>query len=531
MNNGYRQPSLPGPVSERLPMLVMLSLARKEFRRYLLPLATIFAAIALFFLAWGLLNPPTYKSSATLLVQDNAPIAPLMEGRTAAPNDASRAIISRDVLFGHRVMEEVLRAGGWQDGNLSPLQKERLINSVIGRTDVTVTERTPTRSSDPKLSLVKITYSDSDPKRAYAVTKRFSEALIEQVLESRARASRSAYQFIDAQVENYQKALGEADRKLQDYRRANPDAVPGVASDVSARIAELRRATDNASMDLADVGAQERQLMSLLSRESQISTISRSSQANAQLAGLQAEEDRLMLSYTDQHPDVVRVRNQIRELQAQMRSGSRTSGATVPPGTTPSINPVYQQLRTQLAEVRRQGAAAASRVATAQALLREELERNVRIMGSEGTVSALTRAHDVNQEMYEDLLKRRENARVSMRLDSDGRSLGFQIQEPASMPLQPTGLRLMHFAVTGLLLAIFVPLLLLSLLVKHDPRVRVPLQIEREAGLPVLGTIPLHLNQNRSEQRTRQLRLGSALLVGVPLIYGVVLMLKLVDVL
>lgn len=99
------------------------------------------------------------------------------------------------------------------------------------------------------------------------------------------------------------------------------------------------------------------------------------------------------------------------------------------------------------------------------------------------------------------------------------------------MPLQPTGLRLMHFAVTGLLLAIFVPLLLLSLLVKHDPRVRVPLQIEREAGLPVLGTIPLHLNQNRSEQRTRQLRLGSALLVGVPLIYGVVLMLKLVDVL
>ncbi|GAB3384615.1 XrtA system polysaccharide chain length determinant [Lysobacter fragariae] len=530
MNNAYGQPSLPGPVAERLPAFVMLPLAFKEFRRYLLPLATIFASIALFFLLWGLLNPSTYKSSATVLVQDNTPIAPLMEGRTAAPNEASRAIISRDVLFGHRVMDEVLRAGGWLEGKPSPLERERLVNGIIGRTEIAVTERTQTRSTDPKLSLVKITYSDSNPKRAYAVTKRFSEALIEQVLESRSRASLSAYQFIDAQVEKYQRALGDADSKLQEYRSANPDAMPGVTTDVSARISELRRATDSASMDLADVGAQEHQVMAQLSRESQLTTISRSAQVNVQLAGLQAEESRLMLSYTDQHPDVVRVRNQIRDLQAQMRNGAG-GGTTVLPGSTPSMNPVYQQLRTQLAEVRRQGAAAASRLATAQALLGQEFERSRKIIGSESTVTALTRAHDVNQEMYEDLLKRRENARVSMSLDADGRSLGFQIQEPASVPLMPTGLRLMHFAVIGLLLAIAVPLLLLSMLVKHDPRVRTPLQIEHEAGLPVLGSIPLHLTYHQLDQRAKQHRLGSALFVAVPLIYGLVLILKVVDVL
>lgn len=530
MNTPYRQLSLPGPAPDRLPAIAIATIARKEARRYLLPLATIFAAIALFFLAWGLVNPPTYQSSATVLVQDNAAIAPLMEGRTAAPNDASRAVISRDVLFGHRVLDEVLRAGGWMDnGELTAVEKQKLSNGIMGRTEVTVTERTPTRSSDPKLSLVKITYSDSDPKRAYAVAKRFSEALIEQVLDSRARASKSAYQFIDAQVDQYQKALAEADRKLQAYRMANPDAVPGVDSDVASRIAELRRAADNASMDLADVGAQEHQLMGMLSRESQITTISRSSQTNAQLAGLQAEYDRLKLSYTDQHPDVVRVRNQISELQGQMRSG-RARGSVIP-GATPTMNPVYEQLRSQLTEVRRQGAAAASRVATAQALLREEYERSRKIMESGGEVSALTRAHDVNKEMYEDLLKRRENARVSMSLDADGRSLGFQIQEPASIPLLPTGLRLVHFAAAGLAVAVFIPLLLLSLLVRHDPRVRAPLQIEREAGLPVLAVIPPQMSHGQNEQQARQLRLGSALLLSVPVIYGIVLMLKMVDVL
>ncbi|WP_156962811.1 hypothetical protein [Aerolutibacter daejeonensis] len=496
----------------------------------MLPLAAIFTAIALFFLIWGLLSPPTYKSSATVLVQDNAPITPLMEGRTAAPNEASMAIISRDVLFGHRVMDEVLKAGGWNLETMSPVEKERLTKSVMGRTEVTVTERTQVRSSDPKLSVVKITYADSDAERAHRVTKRFSEALIEQVLDSRARASRSAYEFIDAQVEKYQAALGEADKKLHDYRLDNPDALPGVDADVAARIAELRRAADNASMDLADVSAQERQVLSLLSRESQVTTISRATQSNAQLATLQAEERRLLLSYTEQHPDVVRVRSQIRDLQSQMRSG-RVTGASVLPGTNPTMNPVYEQLRAQLAEVRRQGAAAASRVASAQALLRDELGRSRRIIGAEGEVSALTRAHDVNREMYEDLLKRRENARVSMSLDADGRSLGFQIQEPASTPLLPSGLRLTHFAIAGIIVAVLVPLLLVSLLVKHDPRVRVPMQIERDAGLPVLASIPMGMTPDGFEASARRMKLGKALFLVVPVVYGLALLLKMVGVL
>jgi len=283
-------------------------------------------------------------------------------------------------------------------------------------------------------------------------------------------------------------------------------------------------------MELADVGAQERQVMGQLSRESQIATVPRSAQYDAQLAALEAERDRLVLTYTDQYPDVIRVKSQIRDLQAQRRSG-RASGSTVMPGTSPSLNPLYGQLRAQLAEVRRQGAAAASRVATAQALLEQEMERNRRIIGSEPTVAALTRAKDVNKEMYEDLLKRRENARVSMRLDADGRSLGFQIQEPASLPLLPSGLRLMHFAMTGLVLATLVPLLLLSLLVKHDPRVRTPLQIEREAGLPVLASIPIHFTHAQQVQASKRLKLGSALFIAVPLVYALVLLLKLADVL
>jgi uncharacterized protein involved in exopolysaccharide biosynthesis len=222
---------------------------------------------------------------------------------------------------------------------------------------------------------------------------------------------------------------------------------------------------------------------------------------------------------------VVRVRSQIRDMQRQLRSGR--GGATVLAGGSPSVNPVYEQLRGQLAEARRQGAAAASRVATGQALLAAELERSRKIVGSEAEVASLTRVQDVNREIYEDLLQRRENARVSMSLDADGRSLGFQIQEPAALPLQSSGLRLMHFAGAGLALAVLVPLLLLSVLVRHDPRIRSPLQLEREAGLPVLAAIPRY---SQSALEVRRISLGTRLIAVVVLGYAVALALKLADV-
>jgi hypothetical protein len=81
------------------------------------------------------------------------------------------------------------------------------------------------------------------------------------------------------------------------------------------------------------------------------------------------------------------------------------------------------------------------------------------------------------------------------------------------------------------MLATLVPLLLLSLLVKHDPRVRSPLQIERDAGLPVLATIPIHFTHAQHEMETRRLKLGSALFLAVPAVYALVLLLKVLGVL
>lgn len=99
------------------------------------------------------------------------------------------------------------------------------------------------------------------------------------------------------------------------------------------------------------------------------------------------------------------------------------------------------------------------------------------------------------------------------------------------MPLRPSGLRVMHVAGVGIALALLVPLLLLFAIIKLDPRTRSPLQIERDAGLPVLSVMPIYLNSRNRGQHMRRYAVASMLFMAVPVIYGLVYALKLMEIL
>jgi polysaccharide chain length determinant protein (PEP-CTERM system associated) len=515
---------------ERPTALALAPVAAKEFKRHLFPLVTIFAVIAFAALAIGMLRQEKYESSATVLVEESNIIAPLMQGRVVPGDDVSRAGISREVAFGRRIMDDIVRTGGWSAE--TPLAQDKLIKRISSRTKIEVVDRSNPGSDSPKLNLIKITYSDSDPKRAQLITKRYAELLIQESLAAKVRDSRSAYQFIDSEVKKYERTLSDAEGKLQGYRSANPDARVGMDVDVTARIGELRREIDNARLSLIDFRSQERQLQGQLASESEVSTVSRSTQFRTRLGELQAERARLTLNYTDKHPDVARLTNQIREVEREMRQGGGSrqawlvgsSGA----GGGAALNPLYGELRSRLTAVRQQAAAAAARVSTAEALLGQTLARSRNMVMSEGTLAALTRDHAVNNELYQDLLRRRENARVSMNLSAAGSSQNFHIQEPASLPVQPSGMRLLHFAAAGLVLAVVTPLLLLALIVRHDPRVRSPLQIEQDAGLPVLGVIPVHISREKQALKQRRTRMATALFLSVPIVFGLLFILRMV---
>jgi polysaccharide chain length determinant protein (PEP-CTERM system associated) len=348
--------------------------------------------------------------------------------------------------------------------------------------------------------------------------------VISESLATKERESREAFAFIDSQVRQYHGKLTDAENKLEEYRKANPDARTGVEHDVNARIGELRRLVETARMELSDQQSQEAALQAQLSDENQVVRVqTRNGQLFGRLAELEDEREKLLMSYTELHPDVVRVQHQIADLQDELRREDELAQ------TSASLNPLYGELRSRLAEIRSRSAATRSRISAGEALLSQELARSRGIASSESRVAELTRDYEVNRDLYQDLLRRRENARVSMNLDAESRGLTFRIEEPASVPVQASGLRLMHVAGGGLGLAMLAPMALLVVFVKLDPRVRSPRQFEGKPNLPLLTVVPAYVTRRDRQLRNGRLMLSAGVVASVFAIYGATYLLKLAN--
>lgn len=488
----------------------------RELRRYSVPMALTFAAIALLSLVAGLLWPRTYVASTTILAQGSDIIQPLLEGRAVATDVSDRAGMARQMIFSRKVMADVLGVGGWLDQPISAAEQDKLMEQVRDRTTV----------SSARPELIQITYRDSDPHRTLAVTQRFAEKFIEENRAAKERESREAFEFIDKQVRDYHAKLTGAEDDLLKYRSGNADAQPGSAADSTARISALRAQLEQARLSYMELQSREGALVAQMSGESEVTAVqTRATLYRTQLIELQNQLDQLLLNYTDRHPDVVRVRLQIQDIQQQLaRDAARPQGAASNSlSENAQFNPLYQQLRTQLSELRREIAATRSRMGTTESLLNGELDRNRRIAESEGALAELTRDYEVNNDIYQDLLRRRENARVSMVLDEDQRGLTFRVQDAATLPARPSGLRMLHFALAGMLLALAVPFGLLFALVRLDPRVRSAVQLSAQAPeLHVLATVPAYVTARERQRHKTRLLLSAALVAGVFACYGLV---------
>jgi polysaccharide chain length determinant protein (PEP-CTERM system associated) len=498
----------------------MVQILLIEAQRRRVSLGLMFAVVALAALVLGTYWPKKYASSTTILVQESSIIKPLMEGRAVPTGIADRASIAREVIFSRKIMDEVLTVGGWMNDKPTPIEQERIVDAVKNRTTI----------GSQRDNLIQIGYSDSDPDRSYNVVTLLARRFIEESLAAKERESREAYEFISGQVEEYHKKLTDAEDKLKVFRGKNADARPGSATDSNTRIGDLRNQVENARMEMMEQRSREGSLAAQLNGESEVvATQTREGQQRVRMNELQTELDKLLLTYTDKHPDVVRLRHQIEDVREQLRDEQKqgdlrkAAGIAAPLSESSLSNPLYMELRSKLAEARRNGAAAQSRMDSSQSLLNAELDRGRRIADSENSLAELTRDYEVNRDIYQDLLKRRENARVSMNLDADHQGLTFTIQEPAVKPLQPVGLRFMHFGLAGLAAGATLPLLLLFALARFDTRMRSAEQLERLTGVPILATIPVY-ETVKDKYRSRWRTLTLVLIVfGVFFAYALVI--------
>jgi len=335
-----------------------------------------------------------------------------------------------------------------------------------------------------------IRYQGLDPRKSFLIAQRLGQLFLEESNRRKRHESRNAFDFIEKQVRSYEQQINQTEQELKEFLSRHTE---GTEEEANRRMAQLRRDIDSAELELQEVESQERSLQEQIETlPATVATGGGSSDGGLteRINRMEERLDQLKLQYEDSYPDVANLERQIAELKQRRE---RMQSGEVQPSDDSGLmfNPVYQELKTELSRARTRKESLRTRISALERRLAQQEQRMEVIQGNKAERSELTRDLQVNREIYNDLLKRREKARVSMSLDIEGQGLSYEITEQARYPVGPAGLQFNTFASVGWLLGLLAPIVLLVGLLQVDPRVRSPKQIQDALEIPLLGSIPL----------------------------------------
>jgi capsular exopolysaccharide synthesis family protein len=318
--------------------------------------------------------------------------------------------------------------------------------------------------------LVNVRFNAYDPALAALVANTLAELYIEQSVNLRFTTSSEATEFLSDRLQDQKVKLEVAERALQEFKKAhgllNFNEDQGVLTE---RIAALERATMMARMQRIAKEALHNQLRSLpaaqiASNPAAVQASPVLQEARARLADLRAEERRLSESLGDRHPDMVRVRADIRA--AEDRLGGEGQA----------------YLRTLQTEIQ----AARDQEDTLQASLettkKEALDSNAAAV----EYAVLKREVDSSKQMLQSLMSRSKETGLETELKSSNIRIVERAEVPGA-PIVPRRGRNYQIAfVVGLALGIG-----LALLFEHlDNTLKTPEDVKTTLGLPFLGMVP-----------------------------------------
>lgn len=508
-----------------LPYESLLKIVLNETFTYRNAITVFFVVVSLSILGVGTMWPKKYTSSTSILINESNIIDPLMEGRAVATSVSDRSSIVHEIIFRKKILDQVLLAGGWMDNEISAVDQQLLRESVRKRTTV-----------DGDDNLLKISYTDSEPERAFIVTKTFSDIFIQESLVAKENESKSAFKFINNQVIDYQKKLTDVESNLERYRSNSEGVNTGSVDASTARINSLLSSIEQTTLQLREAEIRQASIEKQLSGEAESTlSFSRQGQLGVRIGELQSQLDILRLSFRDTYPDIVAIKEQILALKVSIeqekdarddakRIAKKGGSLYIDEGI--STSPLFQRLRTELSQTKTQVETLSGRLTETKRLLKRETEMSKRLHAGEKVVTELTRDYQVNREIYQDLLRRRENARVSMDLNQSQQDQTFKIQEPAFIPLQPSGLRFLHFVVGGIIFGIAIPLGLIYLVVTADPRIRDETVLTSSTQFPVMGVVNHLAGPEETEAVVSSLRIIILTIAGTMIIYVSVIIAK-----
>ncbi len=456
----------------------LLFAAKTEVLRYRGLVALIFTLILGILSAVAIHWPKYYISNAAIVKDVTNVIEPLLRG-AASVTDLNKNEKIRDVIYARRLMSKVALQMEGGAGALTPEQMELKINEI--RSSLVV------QSLGRGSVLTNLTYKAANAEEAYKALTIIVDVFISDRMEDKQRKSNEAHDFISQQADNYKRRLEAAELTLKEFKSKSVDVSEAQVKDrigtLSLDIEALRISIDESKEKIRSTSLQAHEESKDVSLRVKFDVL------ESRRATVETSLNQLRLKYQDSYPDVIALEAQLAKVVSEIAILTQR----LPMGhSARSDLPLLEELRKQLASAKVSLKVQQRRLIAYESLLAKEHKLADVVAEKQAKLLDLTRDYRVTKKLYEQMLSRKENAKLTLALNDEGQGESYKLVDPPSFPLRPSGLRALYIFLVAPLAAFCVPIGLAGLLVVFDARMRssVLMRSKLPSNIYMLAKIP-----------------------------------------
>ena len=368
---------------------------------------------------------------------------------------------------------------------------QRVIDGLALKTDVKTLQGALKVKPVTNTNILSLQITWSDPATSAEIANRFATEFVAREAEIVRSSATGAMEFLAQQLPEAESKLRAADDAVSKFETthniadigAQTTATVNAASNIDAKINAVE--LDKKQAD-AQIGSLSSSLSTIGATTGGGSSVAQNPvlpQLRGQLAALQVQLGSARQQYTDSHPTVISLKQQISDLQREIAR----QPATILAATSTIANPVYQQLSQQLAAAR---AMSQSDTAQLAQLAKQRAAINPQLAAlpkQAAELFALQRQKKLAEDTYTTLSQKYKDAQIARNTGISDITITQYADKTLASKTPHVMTNLAIGAIVGLLLALGI----VFLVDWFDGRIRDERDVETELGLPVLASIPL----------------------------------------
>lgn len=478
-------------------------------------------------LAASLLLPPRYKSETVILIEQPKISAEYVKPNIAIDLQQRLQNLTEQVESRTRLAKLIERF------HLYGVQPNQVVSDdtvLRMRSDIKIDL---VKSEREEVSAFKLSYSAPSPVVAQEVTSQLTSQFIAEETRSQEELAQGTTEFLDNQLNDARKDLEQQERARGDFRSKYlgelPDQLPSnvqILSGLQNRLASATSALHQAEQQrlyLASLVGQSSKTSSIDATETEHPTSLGTSSLDQQLERMKSQLAELLIKYKPQHPDVIRLQEQIANAEKQKHQveedvkAGRRNPDVAGLGTGQPISPVVQlqgQLKANELEI-------ANRNQEIKSLEAEIAQYEARLNLTplvEQQFASVDRNYLQSRTNYESLLAKKLQSEMATNLEKRQQGQQFRMIDPPSLPQRPYWPNRLLFALGGLAGGAFLGAALCVLIQTISPRIYQEQQLTGMAAeTPVLIIIPplATIREQRIQARSLRWEIAGALVVSL----------------